>query len=108
MVIVLTSPRDRCEMAHFIERKPAFLDHQLTEYVDYLPPSAKNGSVDAGEIVENSILREATRPSITASSTSGPKTHIPRRSSAERVQGPGSTACCHGASPMTTSSNSGA
>jgi asparagine synthase (glutamine-hydrolysing) len=69
-------------MAHSIERRPAFLDHRLTEYVDHLPPSAKIAVDGADEIVESYILREAARRSITASSTSGPNTHISPRSSA--------------------------
>lgn len=51
---------DRTEMAHSIEGRVPFLDHNLTEYVNNLPPSVKiNHSINKW------ILREATKPYIT-------------------------------------------
>jgi asparagine synthase (glutamine-hydrolysing) len=38
---LLTCLGDRTEMAHSIESRPPFLDHELSEYVNNLPPSVK-------------------------------------------------------------------
>jgi asparagine synthase (glutamine-hydrolysing) len=64
--IFLTCLGDRTEMAHSIEARTPFLDHELTEYVYGLPPSLKI-RWDAGEqrFVEKWVLREAAKPFIT-------------------------------------------
>lgn len=54
---------DRNEMAHSIEARTPFLDHEVTEYVNMLPPSlkmrwSKNGNIDKW------VLREAMKPYI--------------------------------------------
>lgn len=75
---------DRTEMAHSIEARTPFLDHELTEYVNGLPPSVKMAyhpvdtakKLDQGplwkgvgearqSITEKWILREAVRPYVT-------------------------------------------
>ncbi|KAI9656131.1 MAG: hypothetical protein M1831_004702 [Alyxoria varia] len=64
--IFLTSLGDRTEMAHSVEARTPFLDHELTEYVSGLPPSVKiRYDKRSGEFVEKWILREAARPFIT-------------------------------------------
>lgn len=64
--IFLSCLGDRTEMAHSIEARTPFLDHELTEYVYGLPPSVKI-KWDANEerFVEKWILREAAKPFIT-------------------------------------------
>ncbi|EAQ89391.1 hypothetical protein CHGG_06010 [Chaetomium globosum CBS 148.51] len=81
---LLTCLGDRTEMAHSIEARPPFLDHELSEYVNGLPPSVKlaytpaaaaaaqkSGTPwDARGIITSSftekwILREAGKPYIT-------------------------------------------
>ena len=61
--LILSHLGDRGEMAHSIEGRTPFLDHQLTEYANNLPPSMKirwdNG------FVEKYVLREAARPFVT-------------------------------------------
>lgn len=67
--IFLTCLGDRGEMAHSIEARTPFLDHEFTEYVNSLPPSAKirwekeNGG--DGRFIEKWVLREAAKPFIT-------------------------------------------
>lgn len=72
---LLVSLGDRTEMAHSIEARPPFLDHDLVEYVNRLPPSLKlrctsdlNSSTDQQEqepqLIEKWILREAGKPFI--------------------------------------------
>ncbi|KAL2810551.1 nucleophile aminohydrolase [Aspergillus granulosus] len=57
---------DNVDMAHQIESRPAFLDHNLTEYVNNLPPSLKmKYNYDSGTFTEKYILREAVKPFIT-------------------------------------------
>lgn len=57
---------DRTEMAHSIEARPPFLDHELTEYVNNLPPSVKlRWDPVSRTITEKWILREAVRPFVT-------------------------------------------
>jgi asparagine synthase (glutamine-hydrolysing) len=85
--ILLTALGDRCEMAHSIEGRPPFLDHELAELVGRMPPSVKmhygpdvtgpqSGETtsqwfgkgeDAGasKFWEKWILREAAKPFIT-------------------------------------------
>ncbi|KAK0901056.1 hypothetical protein LTR02_008794 [Friedmanniomyces endolithicus] len=64
--IFLTCLGDRTEMAHSIEARTPFLDHQLTEYVNALPPSVKlRWSPDKRRFVEKWVLREASKPFIT-------------------------------------------
>ncbi|KAI0394653.1 asparagine synthase [Xylariaceae sp. FL0594] len=85
---LLTALGDRCEMAHSIEGRPPFLDHELAELINHMPPSVKlhYGSDDgiegptsgntrpwfgngeeavAAKIWEKWILREAAKPFIT-------------------------------------------
>jgi asparagine synthase (glutamine-hydrolysing) len=57
---------DRTEMAHSIEAKPPFLDHELAEYVNNLPPSVKlRWDPVSKTITEKWILREAVKPFVT-------------------------------------------
>ncbi|KXH61786.1 asparagine synthetase [Colletotrichum salicis] len=92
--MVLTCPGDRSEMAHRIEARLPFLDHELAEYVNGLPPSVKMSykpedsagynddgkqkekvapqslfwesmAAVRGRIIDKKILREAGRPFIT-------------------------------------------
>ncbi|KAK3298785.1 uncharacterized protein B0H64DRAFT_415344 [Chaetomium fimeti] len=81
---LLTCLGDRSEMAHSVEARPPFLDHELSEYVNALPPSVKlaytpdaesaakksgtpwdsRGSI-TNSFTEKWILREAGKPYIT-------------------------------------------
>ena len=64
--IFLTCLGDRTEMAHSIEARTPFLDHELTEYINNLPPSAKIRWLPEEErFVEKWVLREASKPFIT-------------------------------------------
>ncbi|KAJ0106887.1 hypothetical protein J7T55_014963 [Diaporthe amygdali] len=57
---------DRTEMAHSIEARPPFLDHELAEYVNNLPPSLKlRWDPSAKKMTEKWVLREAVRPFVT-------------------------------------------
>lgn len=57
---------DRTEMAHSIEARPPFLDHELAEYVNSLPPSVKLRWDPVTEtMTEKWILREAVKPFVT-------------------------------------------
>lgn len=57
---------DRTEMAHSIEARPPFLDHELAEYVNNLPPSVKlHWDPSSQKITEKWILREAVKPFVT-------------------------------------------
>jgi asparagine synthase (glutamine-hydrolysing) len=64
--IFLTCLGDRTEMAHSVEARTPFLDHNLTEYVNNLPPSVKiRYDPEEDRFVEKWILREAAKPFIT-------------------------------------------
>ncbi|KAK6207424.1 asparagine synthetase [Colletotrichum tabaci] len=90
--MVLTCLGDRSEMAHSIEARLPFLDHELAEYVNGLPPSVKmsyrhpeegddDGRATRGQgaeslfwnnmaaardrLIDKKILRDAGRPFIT-------------------------------------------
>jgi asparagine synthase (glutamine-hydrolysing) len=64
--IFLSCLGDRTEMAHSIEARTPFLDHELTEYVYGLPPSLKiRWKKEQGRFVEKWVLREAAKPFIT-------------------------------------------
>ncbi|KAE8385112.1 asparagine synthase [Aspergillus alliaceus] len=57
---------DNMDMAHHVESRPAFLDHHLNEYVNFLPPSLKmKYNPDNNTFNEKYILRKAARPFIT-------------------------------------------
>ncbi|KAL2785587.1 nucleophile aminohydrolase [Aspergillus keveii] len=57
---------DNIDMAYQIEARPAFLDHNLTEYVNGLPPSLKmKYNYESGTFTEKYILREAVKPFVT-------------------------------------------
>ena len=57
---------DRTEMAHSLEARTPFLDHELTEYVNQLPPSVKiRWDIRQQKFIEKWILREASKPFIT-------------------------------------------
>ncbi|KAL1612970.1 hypothetical protein SLS60_001201 [Paraconiothyrium brasiliense] len=64
--ILLTALGDRVEMANSIEGRQPFLDHDLTAYVNSLPPSVKF-RYDPGtqSLNEKWILKEAAKPFIT-------------------------------------------
>ncbi|KAL9033341.1 MAG: hypothetical protein Q9180_005997 [Flavoplaca navasiana] len=64
--MLLTNLSDRTEMSHSVEGRVPFLDHQLMEYVNGLPPSMKiRYDPETGELTEKWILRQAARPFIT-------------------------------------------
>lgn len=82
---ILTVLGDRTEMAHSIEGRPPFLDHELFELVAHMPPSVKLHYESAGESMDSGssiwwnkdidtvhsrfcekwILREAAKPFLT-------------------------------------------
>lgn len=64
--IFLTCLGDRSEMAHSIEARTPFLDHEFTAYINNLPPSAKiHWDPHQHRFIEKWILREAAKPFIT-------------------------------------------
>ncbi|GAN03784.1 asparagine synthase [Mucor ambiguus] len=63
---VLSSFSDRPTMAHSVEARLPFLDHQLCDYVNSLPPSVKIKADDDGRLIDKWILREAAKPYVTA------------------------------------------
>ncbi|KAI1495208.1 asparagine synthase [Biscogniauxia mediterranea] len=76
--LLLTSLGDRSEMAHGVEGRPPFLDHELAALVGGLPPSVKmrycgpGASADrsawwwsGAQLCEKWVLREAARPFVT-------------------------------------------
>lgn len=64
--ILLRYLGDNVDMAYQVESRPAFLDHNLTEYVNGLPPSLKlKYDYDTGDFKEKYILREAVKPFVT-------------------------------------------
>ncbi|KAL9611160.1 MAG: hypothetical protein Q9167_004182 [Letrouitia subvulpina] len=63
--VMLSCLGDRTEMAHSIEARTPFLDHELTTYANNLPPSVKlRYDSTTGRFTEKWILREAARPFI--------------------------------------------
>ncbi|KAL2864017.1 asparagine synthetase B family protein [Aspergillus lucknowensis] len=57
---------DNIDMAYQVESRPAFLDHNLTEFANSLPPSLKmKYNYGSGTFTEKYILREAVRPFVT-------------------------------------------
>ncbi|KAF2120349.1 asparagine synthetase [Lophiotrema nucula] len=64
--VLLTALGDRVEMSNSIEGRQPFLDHNLTEYVNGLPPTMKlRYDPETGAFNEKYILKEAARPFIT-------------------------------------------
>lgn len=64
--ILLTALGDRVEMGNSIEGRLPFLDHNLTEYVNGLPPSLKlRYDPETQSLNEKWILKEAAKPFIT-------------------------------------------
>ncbi|KAF2729487.1 adenine nucleotide alpha hydrolases-like protein [Polyplosphaeria fusca] len=64
--VLLTALGDRVEMAHSIEGRQPFLDHQLTEYINAIPPSLKlKWEASTQSFNEKWILKEAAKPFIT-------------------------------------------
>ncbi|CEP13814.1 hypothetical protein [Parasitella parasitica] len=61
----LASLGDRVEMAHSVEARTPFLDHDFCEYVNGLPPSVKIKPNSDGTLTEKWILKEAAKPYIT-------------------------------------------
>ncbi|KAJ4358431.1 uncharacterized protein N0V89_003014 [Didymosphaeria variabile] len=64
--VLLTALGDRVEMANSIEGRQPFLDHNLTTYVNSLPPSVKfRYDPETQSLNEKWILKEAAKPFIT-------------------------------------------
>lgn len=64
--VLLTALGDRVEMAYSIEGRQPFLDHELAEYVNQLPPSMKlKYDPNTWSFNEKWILKEAAKPFIT-------------------------------------------
>jgi asparagine synthase (glutamine-hydrolysing) len=64
--LILTCMGDRMEMAHSIEGRPPFLDHELAQLANFLPPSVKvRIDPETEQITEKWILREAAKPFVT-------------------------------------------
>ncbi|KAL8788671.1 MAG: hypothetical protein Q9195_007172, partial [Heterodermia aff. obscurata] len=64
--LLLTCIGDRTEMSNSIEGRTPFLDHNVVEYVNGVPPSLKiKYEPGTDKLVEKSILREAAKPFIT-------------------------------------------
>lgn len=62
---VLSSFSDRSTMAHSVEARFPFLDHQLCDYANSLPPSVKIKAEKDGKLIDKWILREAMKPYVT-------------------------------------------
>ncbi|KAH7399692.1 asparagine synthase [Pyrenochaeta sp. MPI-SDFR-AT-0127] len=63
--VLLSCLGDRAEMGHSIEGRLPFLDHELTEYVNGVPPSLKlRYDKQSGSFTEKWLLREAVKPFI--------------------------------------------
>ncbi|KXT08075.1 hypothetical protein AC579_3805 [Pseudocercospora musae] len=61
--ILLTTLGDRMEMAHSIEGRPPFLDHDLTNFNNHIPPSVKvKYDPETNEFREKWVLYEAAKP----------------------------------------------
>ncbi|KAF7196906.1 Amidase chyE [Pseudocercospora fuligena] len=61
--ILLTTLGDRMEMAHSIEGRPPFLDHDLTNFNNHIPPSLKvKYDPETNEFREKWVLYEAAKP----------------------------------------------
>lgn len=57
---------DNIDMVHHIETRPPFLDHIVTEYANYIPPSLKmKYDPEHGAFLEKHVLRQAVKPFIT-------------------------------------------
>ena len=60
--VLLACLGDRSEMAHSVEGRLPFLDHELTEYVNKAPPSLKIRYNKENGFSEKWLLREAVKP----------------------------------------------
>lgn len=57
---------DNIDMVHHIETRPPFLDHVLTEYANYIPPSVKmKYDPENRAFLEKHVLRQAMKPFVT-------------------------------------------
>lgn len=57
---------DNVDMVHHIETRPPFLDHNVTEYANKIPPSLKmKYDAQTGDFLEKHVLRQAMKPFIT-------------------------------------------
>lgn len=64
--VLLACLGDRAEMAHSIEGRVPFLDHELSSFVNCIPPSLKiKYDPETEKFSEKWILREACKPFIT-------------------------------------------
>ena len=63
--LMLSCLGDRTEMAHSIEGRTPFLDHNLTEYVNNIPPSLKMKWKGNGGFTAKYALREAVKSYVT-------------------------------------------
>ncbi|KAL9539752.1 hypothetical protein MBANPS3_010085 [Mucor bainieri] len=58
---MLSAFNDRPTIAHSVETRLPFLDHQLCDYVNGLPPSIKIKTDENGQLTDKWILREAVK-----------------------------------------------
>ncbi|KAF7349626.1 Asparagine synthetase domain-containing protein [Mycena sanguinolenta] len=70
MKSILNHMGERMEMAHSVEGRPPFLDHNFIEYVNTIPPSLKvrpikNETSGTWAFTEKWILRQAVKPYVT-------------------------------------------
>ena len=63
--LLLSCLGDRMEMAHSIEGRTPFLDHNLTEYVNQIPPSLKVKWNENESMTRKYALREAMKSFVT-------------------------------------------
>ncbi|KIN08789.1 hypothetical protein OIDMADRAFT_108177 [Oidiodendron maius Zn] len=61
---------DNIDMVHHVETRPPFLDHNVTEYANNIPPSLKmkydpESDAEQGPFLEKHVLRQAMKPFIT-------------------------------------------
>jgi asparagine synthase (glutamine-hydrolysing) len=57
---------DNIDMVHHVETRPPFLDHIVTEYANYIPPSLKmKYDPEDGAFLEKHVLRQAMKSFVT-------------------------------------------
>ncbi|KAJ7214631.1 hypothetical protein C8J57DRAFT_968485, partial [Mycena rebaudengoi] len=67
---ILNYMGERMEMGHSVESRPSFLDHNLVEYINTLPPSlkvrpVKNETSGTWGFTDKWIMRQAVKPYVT-------------------------------------------
>ncbi|KAJ6583464.1 hypothetical protein DFH09DRAFT_911687 [Mycena vulgaris] len=59
---ILSHMGERMEMAHSVEGRPPFLDHNAVQYINTLPPLVKDEITAKWSFTDKRILRQAVKP----------------------------------------------